>query len=68
MSKIFQHFDISTGFNFNILILVYKISAGNFRSNTKYYKSDNEPCDNNSESASLIKGTITLIYNYINKC
>ena len=37
-------------------------------SNTKYHKSDDEPYDNNPESASSTKGTITLIHDYINKC
>ena len=36
-------------------------------SNTKYHKSDDEPYDNNPESASSTKGTITLIHDHVNK-
>jgi hypothetical protein len=36
-------------------------------SNIKYRKSDDEPYDNNPESASSTKGTITLIHDYVNK-
>ena len=43
------------------------IKCSIFRVQYKYHKSDDEPYDNNPESASSTKGTITLIHDYVNK-